>query len=78
MPSKARGAQHHRTLHISNGRMLCTWQRLWRGQFGVAARGVDAADLDEASHEHDEGDAHQQHCPPVSLDDTEALSMCSW
>lgn len=45
-PSKARRA---RTLQTSN-RMLCTWQRLWRGQFGVAARGVDAADLDEAGH----------------------------
>lgn len=54
-------------------RFPCTWQRLWRGQFGVAARGVDAADLDEAGHEHNEGDAHQQHRPPVSLKDTEAL-----
>lgn len=25
------------------------------------------ADLNEASHEHDEGNAHQQHCPPVGL-----------
>lgn len=29
---------------------------------------MDAADLDEASHEHNKSDAHQQHCPPVSLD----------
>lgn len=28
---------------------------------------MDTADLNEASHEHDESDPHQQHCPPMSL-----------
>lgn len=49
-PSTAQRARHHRILQISRNRMLRTWQRLRRGQFGVAARGVDAADLDEAGH----------------------------
>lgn len=43
-------AHHHWILQISKTRMLCTWQRLWWGHLGVAAWGVDAADLDEAGH----------------------------
>lgn len=27
---------------------------------------MDTADLDESSHQHDQSDAHQQHCPPMS------------
>lgn len=29
---------------------------------------MHTTDLDEASHEHDEGDTHQQDCPPVGLE----------
>lgn len=29
---------------------------------------MHATDLNEASHEHDEGNAHQQHCPPMGHD----------
>lgn len=45
-----------------------TWQRFRRREFGVTARSVHTADLNEASHEHDEGDTHQQHCPPMGLE----------
>lgn len=45
-----------------------TWERFGRGEFGVTAWCVHTTDLDEASHEHDEGDAHQQDCPPVGLE----------
>lgn len=45
-----------------------TWERFGRGEFGVTAWCVHTADLDEASHEHDEGDTHQQDCPPVGLE----------
>lgn len=41
------------------------WKRFGRGEFRVTAWCVHTADLDEASHEHDEGNTHQQHCPPM-------------
>lgn len=47
--------------------MCVTWQRFRRRQFGVAAGRVNAADLNESCHQHDQSDAHQQHRPPVSL-----------
>lgn len=45
-----------------------TWEWFGRGEFGVTAWCVHTTDLDEASHEHDEGDTHQQDCPPVGLE----------
>lgn len=44
--------------------------RKWfgRGKFRITAWCVDTADLNKTSHEHDEGDAHQQHGPPMSLE----------
>lgn len=35
-----------------------TWKWFGRGEFGVTAWCVHTADLNEASHEHDEGNAH--------------------
>lgn len=44
------------------------WKWFRRRKFGVTARSVHATDLNEASHEHDESNTHQQHCPPMSHD----------
>lgn len=59
-------------LHLRAGVLLrssplqSAWQWFGRWQLWVTAWCMNAADLNETSHEHDEGDAHQQHSPPVS------------
>lgn len=53
---------------LEKARKALTWKGLRRGQLGIAAWCVDAADLNEAGHQHDQGDAHQQNGPPVCLE----------
>lgn len=52
-------------LHLGASVLLCSpplqsaWKWFWRGEFGVTARCMYAANLNETSHEHDESDTHQ-------------------
>lgn len=63
-----------RLLHLRAGMLLrspplqSAWKWFGRGKFGVTAWCMHTTDLNETSHEHDEGDAHQKHCPPMSLE----------
>lgn len=45
-----------------------TWKGLRRGQLGIAAWRVNTADLNEAGHQHDQRNAHQEDRPPVCLE----------
>lgn len=45
-----------------------TWKGFGWRQLRIAAWGVNAADLNEARHQHDERNAHEQDGPPVRLE----------
>lgn len=45
-----------------------TWKGFGWRQLRIAAWGVNAADLNESRHQHDERDTHEQDGPPVRLE----------